>query len=50
MNEREKREIVPLNRDLYSDFSIIELENRLELEGTCWLDCGKFCSPVVDPL
>lgn len=50
MNEHKKQEIVPLNKELYADFSIQELESRLELAESCWIQCAEFCSPVLgDP-
>jgi hypothetical protein len=35
MDQPKNQEIVPLNRELYSDLSIDELEQRLELG--CWI-------------
>lgn len=51
MDEHKKQEITPLNKELYADFSIQELESRLELEEAgCWIRCEGFCSPVAgDP-
>ena len=50
MRDDKKQEIVPLNNELYADFSIQELESRLEMQESCWIQCASFCSPIVgDP-
>lgn len=44
MEEEKKEEIVSLNKDLFSDLSIDELEKRLEMATTsCWVGCN-LCS------
>lgn len=46
MEQKTKQEIVPLNRELYMDLSIEELEQRLELD--CWgYVCVGECSPLT---
>jgi hypothetical protein len=43
MDQQKNQEIVPLNRELYSDLSIDELEQRLELGCWIWLCvCGGY--------
>lgn len=42
------KEIVPLNKDLYKDLSIEELEERLEFEKI-WLCIGYFQCEQVCP-
>ena len=57
MEEKKKQEIVPLNRQLYLDLSIEELEQRLELDcwtinlcgcdDACGVDCPSNCTAYV---
>lgn len=53
MDEQKGTEIVPLNRELYKDLSIDDLEQRLELNSYCLVNyceyhcataCGGQCS------
>lgn len=44
MDEQKRTEIVPLNRELYKDLSIDDLEQRLELDCYCFIQgCEYYC-------
>lgn len=43
MDEQKRTEIVPLDRELYKDLSIDDLEQRLELSLWCIVDCDVQC-------
>ena len=47
MTKDRDQEIVSLNNELYADFSIQELEGRLELEACCWLECQEWLCGAV---
>jgi|GEM_PF-2385017 len=46
MDEQTRTEIVPLNRELYKDLSIDDLEKRLELG--CYIDICSVDEPCVN--
>lgn len=49
MEEKKKSEIVPLNRELYTELSIEELEQRLEMELICYSQCEQQCNGYGTP-